>query len=117
VGPKTQQDTCLGPTSYDRESGDYQETYSGCSGSTDEERPVFPIAHASLGLEVRFWRHGKFFLEGLAAGGPGTPALASIIPGVRFHGSNFAADLGLGVLTLGGEMNIPMPVLNFSYRW
>lgn len=119
IGPKAQQmDTCAGPTSYDRESGEYQETSSGCTGMVDEpERPVLPIAHASLGFEVRFWRHGKFFLEGLAAGGPGTPTVATLIPGVRFHGSSFAADLGLGVLNIGGETNIPMPVLNFSYRW
>jgi hypothetical protein len=117
IGPTMQKDTCMGPTSYDQESGDYQETYGGCASSHDDSRAVLPIAHASLGLEVRFWRHGKFFLEGLAAGGPGLPGMASIVPGVRFHGSNFAADLGLGVLTMGGEANIPMPVLNFSYRW
>ncbi len=108
-----------GPT-YSDCGADASTTYD-CGGVEQGSRrshDVHPVGYATAGLEVRFWRYGKFFVEGFVAGARGTPTLAGVVPGVRFHNGVFAADLGLGVLHIDeDDVTVPLPVLNFSWRW
>jgi hypothetical protein len=114
--PRMTADTCGGPVS--NEDGSYDSSYDCGGGSYNDAKPM-TILTANLGLEARFWRYGKFFLDTfvahMATEGEQLTIFA-LVPGVRFHGKGFAADLGLGVLGVG-EFKIPLPVVNLSYRW
>lgn len=113
--PTMTADMCGGPTA--REDGSYDYDCGGGGGYVDPA-PV-TILTANLGVEVRFWRYGKFFLDTFVAhiGDEGANmTLFALVPGVRFHGKGFAADLGLGVVGIG-DFKIPLPVVNLSYRW
>jgi hypothetical protein len=75
------------------------------------------VAYATAGFELRFFRYGKFFLEGFVAGAKDSPTIGGVVPGVRFHNGVFAADLGIGILKITDADVLPLPVLNFSWRW
>lgn len=113
----TAYDTCAAPP--ENEDGSYDESYDCGGGGYDGSPLAMAIVTANMGMEARFWRYGKFFLDAFVAAMPGAPPEAtifSLLPGVRFHGKGFAADLGLGIFGVGG-MKLPMPVINLSYRW
>jgi len=113
--PKMAVSTCAGPVT--REDGTCDESYD-CSGGYDDPKAL-AILTANLGVEARFWRYGKFFVDAFVAhmnDGGANMTLFAVVPGVRFHGKGFAADLGLGVLGIG-EFKVPLPVINLSYRW
>jgi len=114
--PRGMSDTCGGPVA--REDGSYDSSYDCGGGEYNDNKPL-TILTANLGIEARFWRYGKFFVDAFVAhmGAEGeSMTLFAVVPGVRFHGKGFAADLGLGVMGIG-EFKIPLPVINLSYRW
>lgn len=115
--PRMTADTCGGPVS--NEDGNYDSSYDCGGGTSYGDTKPMAILTANFGIEARFWRYGKFFLDTfvahMAAEGEQLTIFA-LVPGVRFHGKGFAADLGLGVLGVG-EFKIPLPVVNLSYRW
>lgn len=113
--PRMAADTCGGPVA--REDGSYDESYD-CGSGYDDSKPL-AILTANLGVEARFWRYGKFFVDTFVAHMSDDGAnmtLFAVVPGVRFHGKGFAVDLGLGVLGIG-DLKVPLPVINLSYRW
>ncbi len=117
--PGMAMDTCAGPVA--REDGSYDDsTYDSydCGGNYSTPQP-FTILTAKLGVEVRLWRYGKFFVDAFVAHmndeGMNTTVF-TLVPGMRFHSKGFAADVGIGVLGVG-EIKIPLPVVNLSYRW
>jgi len=109
-------DTCAGPVA--QEDGNYSDTYD-CGGTTTMTNKPVTILTANLGVEMRLWRYGKFFIDGFVAhmGEDGdNVTLFTLVPGMRFHSKGFAADVGIGVLGFG-DFKIPLPVVNLSYRW
>lgn len=93
-----------------------EETCTDCGGSYDSGPTPIAVGQFSAALEVRIWRYAKLFAEGFALVSPEGGVLYGAAPGIRFHGKGFAADIGLGVMGMEGEV-LPLPVLNFSYRW
>ncbi len=115
--PNQVMDTCAGPVSPDVDG--YSSGYDCGQGTRRTQRDLQKIVTANVGFEVRFWRHGKFFLDAVAiyalGAGPGG-TIFTVLPGVRLHTTGFAADLGLGLFAVG-DIKIPMPVVNLSYRF
>jgi hypothetical protein len=113
-------DTCAGPVAQEDGNYDdnYDDSYYDCGGGYETSKPV-TILTANLGVEMRLWRYGKFFVDAFVAhmnDNGDNMTVFTLVPGMRFHSKGFAADVGIGVLGTG-DIKIPLPVVNLSYRW
>lgn len=73
-------------------------------------------ALVSLGAETQVSNRLKLLLDAYVPIGAGESSV-SVVPGVRFFGSNVSVDLYGAVAFTGGEVGGFAPIANFSYRF